>query len=260
MTKRLRCWLVALALGMTMGTAHAATDFTDTWWNPAESGWGVNLTQQNHFIFATFYLYGPNGSPVWYTAQLQRDGTGDHFIGPVYKVEGTWFGAPVWQAPLVQPAGTATFTAQSAYAGTLSYSVDGLQVVKTIERQTMVPINIAGSYRGSVAATRTGCEANGHFTDFVELEVLHSPANGNLRITQFSAFDGLLVCRMEGVAVQIGKLLLSDPASFVCPDFGWNSPARIYNIRRTSTGFEAQYVSSDNGCIETGDIAGVFYR
>lgn len=261
MIRTLGCLLGAIVLGTTLTAAHAATDYTDTWWNPAEPGWGINLTQQNHFVFGTFYLYAPDGKATWFTAQMLRDGTADRFSGPLYRVQGTWFGAPVWQGNQIAQSGTATFTATSAYEGTLAYSVDGLQITRNVQRQTLVPVSIAGSYRGAVAGTRSGCESNGKFTDFVDLEVLHSPATGTLRISQYSASTGRLVCRMEGTAIQSGKLLLADGASYSCPDTGWDKPARIYNIRPTTAGFEAQWFSDGgNGCSENGDMSGVFYR
>jgi hypothetical protein len=94
--------------------AEASTD-TDIWFNPAESGWGVNFAQSDDFIFATFFIYGTSGAPVWYTAHLRRD-INEVFSGPVYATTGTWFGAPVF--PPVPPSdavdvGDATFTATS---------------------------------------------------------------------------------------------------------------------------------------------------
>ena len=32
-----------------------APDISGLWWNPVESGWGVNLIQQGSTIFATFF-------------------------------------------------------------------------------------------------------------------------------------------------------------------------------------------------------------
>ena len=45
-------------------------DYTDNWYVPAESGWGVNLTQTDNFIFATFFIYDADKKPTWYTAHL----------------------------------------------------------------------------------------------------------------------------------------------------------------------------------------------
>src|SRR5438067_736656 len=39
-------WKRLLAIALVAITFRAyATDFTDIWWNPAESGWGVNMAQ-----------------------------------------------------------------------------------------------------------------------------------------------------------------------------------------------------------------------
>ena len=56
--------LPAAALAAVSFAAHA-TDYTDIWWNPAESGWGVNIVRSNTFIFATFFGYGPGNVPAW---------------------------------------------------------------------------------------------------------------------------------------------------------------------------------------------------
>jgi hypothetical protein len=64
-------WLLVLAFA----PAAAATDFTDIWFIPQESGWGVNIVQSDSFLFATFFIYGSDKAPTWYTALLTFDGT-----------------------------------------------------------------------------------------------------------------------------------------------------------------------------------------
>jgi hypothetical protein len=264
MIVRLLRALVASVLVVVASPLYAATDYTDTWWNPSEAGWGVNLTQQADVIYATFYVYGQDRKATWYAAAMFRDGGDERFIGDLYQFTGTWLGAPVWQGndPGVK-VGTATFTAGSANVGTLAYNVGGASVTKLIERIVLAAVNVAGSYRGAAAGTRSGCAAGGnlHFTDAVDIEIQHSPTTREIRISQYSVTSGLLICRMEGTTVQFGKLLLVDNASYVCPDAAWNSPARIYNLRPTPTGFEAQWFSNaSGGCTESGDLSGVRYR
>ena len=144
--------LLALACAVVL-PARASADYTDIWYNPAESGWGVNFAQNDRFIFATFFIYGPNGAPVWYTAQLSRT-TSDVYTGPVYVTSGTWFGAETF--PPVPPSsvvavGDATFTASSDVRGTLRYRIDTVTVTKTIERQTLVPVSVDEIYIGGEA-------------------------------------------------------------------------------------------------------------
>ncbi len=111
----------------------------------------------------------------------------------------------------------------------------------------MVGLSVAGDYRGAVAGTRSGCSVNGRFTDLIDFLVLHSPTTGEIRIDQYNANTGVRVCRMEGKARQLGKLLLVEDASYDCGASWSEKRARIYNLRRTPTGFEGQWFSDGGG-------------
>ena len=69
-------YFAALAAGLVIsGSAMAqnlGTVFTDLWWIPAESGWGVTIDHQQNFMFLTFFIYRADGSPYWVTALLQQ--------------------------------------------------------------------------------------------------------------------------------------------------------------------------------------------
>ena len=52
-------------LAQSLGTA-----FSDLWWNPAESGWGVTIDHQQDVMFLTFFIYRNDGSPYWVTSLL----------------------------------------------------------------------------------------------------------------------------------------------------------------------------------------------
>jgi len=245
-------------------TADAATDYTDSWWaaGGAEDGWGVNFTQQKDFIFGTLFVYGQDGKATWLTAQMSRDGIGEVFKGGLYRASGTWYGSPTWNGYQIVQVGSATFTASSAYDGELVYTVDGATITKRIERLKLVDISVAGDYRGAAAGTRSGCGANGGtFTDPVDFLVLHSTTTGEIRIDQYSISTGARICRMEGAARQQGKLLLVEDAAYDCGAQWSNKRARVYNLRRTPTGFEGQWFSDGGGgCTESGDFSGVTYR
>jgi len=66
----LRSLAAVFALSFALIRPAAATDYTDIWWNPSESGWGVNIAQNGNFIFATFFVYAPGNAPTWVTGQL----------------------------------------------------------------------------------------------------------------------------------------------------------------------------------------------
>src|SRR5512139_1227954 len=85
---------VALGGTTAVGSTYS-TEITDMWFNPAESGWGVNITLQREVAFMTFFVYDASQSPVWYTAELRPLGSAPFtWSGPLYATRGPWFGGP----------------------------------------------------------------------------------------------------------------------------------------------------------------------
>ncbi|HZZ94177.1 MAG TPA: hypothetical protein VFE23_16575 [Usitatibacter sp.] len=139
-------------------------DYTDLWYNPAESGWGANVVQQGSTLFVTFFVYGPNGQPTWYVASgaTQSGGsTSGTFTGTLYQTTGPYFGAGSFDPASVgvTQVGQMTFnaSASSASAATLTYTVNGTQVSKNVQRQTFAGDNIAGTYLGASMGTWSSC-------------------------------------------------------------------------------------------------------
>jgi hypothetical protein len=113
----------------------SATNYQDLWWNPAESGWGLNLTHQGNTIFATLFTYASDNRDMWLVASgLRRQGNGS-FIGDLYRTSGPAFNAPAWTAPAANVVGNMTLAFSSGTQGTVTYSVGGVPVTKAIERQ-----------------------------------------------------------------------------------------------------------------------------
>lgn len=249
-----------LAIVLTLASAlpaRAATDYTDIWWDVGgrEPGWGINLAQNANFIFATFFVFNTAGAPTWYTAQLTRT-VGETFVGTLSVASGgAWFGAPSWMVPTIVPVGTAAFVANSAFQGTLTYTVDTVNVVKTIERTPLVTVDPSGIYYGAVTARRDGSCATTYF-DSVQLMLTQTGAPGVVRIDQLSTVDGSLVCRMEGTGVQYGGIIDIPDASYVCPGV-LSGAAHVIGLRPTATGFEARWFTDfGGGCTETGNMTG----
>ena len=112
---------------------------TSLWWNPSESGWGLNLNQQGATIFATLFTYDASRAPRWYVMSGGRMGTdGVTYTGDLYRTTGPAFNAnpftPIGAANVTR-VGTMTLTFNEANVATLRYTVDGVQVVKTVQRQ-----------------------------------------------------------------------------------------------------------------------------
>jgi hypothetical protein len=250
--------LVVLACAIAL-PARASTDYTDIWYNPAESGWGVNFAQNDKFIFATFFIYGPSGAPVWYTAQLARTSS-DVFSGPVYVTSGTWFGAgtfPPVPPSAVVPVGDATFTATSDVRGTLRYRIDTVSVTKTIERQTLTKISVDDLYLGATVVEYSSCTSASTARVPVQVAITQSGAPGTVRVELLATTNGALICRLEGSGTQYGKVLRVPSASYQCAT-GLSTTAEISTLRPLDDGIELHWRADlGGGCVERGRVAAV---
>jgi hypothetical protein len=119
----------------TTGDRSAATNYQDLWWNPAEPGWGVNVTHQGNIIFATLFTYDASGQGKWYVlANGAKTGTGT-YSGTLFSTAAAAFNASPWIAATSTSVGTMSFAFTSGNAGTLTYSVNGVNVTKSIQRE-----------------------------------------------------------------------------------------------------------------------------
>jgi hypothetical protein len=120
----------------TSGSRLAATNYQDLWWNPNESGWGINFTQQGSIIFATLFTYGSSGKGMWLVASMPKQADGS-FSGDLLRTTGPMFNTVPWSPTAVSStkAGTMRVAFTNGTAGTLTYSVDNANVSKSIQRQ-----------------------------------------------------------------------------------------------------------------------------
>jgi alpha-tubulin suppressor-like RCC1 family protein len=117
------------------GGTIPGVDYTDLWWNPGESGWGMVMAQQGTNIFLAWYVYDNSGRPMWYVAS-NCTVSGAGCTGTLYRTTGPPFG-PTFNSSAVQAfaVGSATLTFSDANNGTLSYTVSGVSGSKAITRQ-----------------------------------------------------------------------------------------------------------------------------
>ena len=79
-----------LILLFSCAAPAAAVDYSDIWFIPAESGWGVNFIQNDLVIYATLFVYAENGAPTWYGGILNEDAAGKFQWQPVQR-DGSFF-------------------------------------------------------------------------------------------------------------------------------------------------------------------------
>ena len=255
-----------LAASLMHAVPARADDFTDIWWaGPSEDGWGVNLIQSNDFIFATFFVYGPAPakSPIWYAGNLTRAVNGS-FTGGLYQTTGSGFGVP-WNPSdhTATQVGTVTFTPIDSTSATLSYTVNGVLVTKSIVRQTLTPIPLGGTYYGTAVVVHSGCSTSTNngtvLTDFDA--VVSQNTTGQLQIDFLYA--GTENCTLAGTYTQQGTLFRVPVASYVCKSGTTttvDTTATIYEMKSTNIGLEGRWFAPNvgGGCIEDAKFATVF--
>ena len=107
----------------------------DLWWNPAESGWGLNLTQQGATLFATLFTYDANGKGLWLVMSSGTPSGTNGYSGALYQTSGPAFNASPWVPATAQQVGTMTVSFTDGDDGTLQYTYNGVSVSKSITRQ-----------------------------------------------------------------------------------------------------------------------------
>lgn len=126
----------------------AATNYQDLWWaSPpgSESGWGVNLTHQGDTIFATWFTYDHDRTPMWLVATAPKTAPRT-YAGTLYRLTGPPFNAvpfPSIGSPggaTGTPVGTATFTFSDGNTGTFAYTVNAEAQTKNITRELFHPL------------------------------------------------------------------------------------------------------------------------
>ena len=110
--------------------------YTALWYNEAESGWGVTVTQQTDISFVTIFTYDENGLPIWYVASNCAD-QGNGCSGELYEITGGSAMTDQWkglQNP-VKKVGEVTFEFTSIDTGIMNFTISGIAGSKAISRQ-----------------------------------------------------------------------------------------------------------------------------
>ncbi len=125
----------AAACFPTTESRATTTNYQDLWWNPAESGWGINLAHQDNTVFATLFTYDSSGRDLWLVMSAgSRQGDGS-YLGDLYRTAGPVFNASPFTGVTTATVGTMRLSFSDGNNGTLSYTYNGIAVTKAITRQ-----------------------------------------------------------------------------------------------------------------------------
>jgi hypothetical protein len=233
------------------------TDFSDLWWNPNESGWGVNMAHEGEVIFMTLFVYGTGNQAKWYVGPAVSDQVGmvpTTFKGAIYETTGSALGSAFDPASVTRRAvGSATIEFLGVSDAILTYDVDGVVSTKQIQRQTFRTNSLDGYYIGATIGVASECgAANGNFARNSLFAVSH--VGSAIRIESFSS--GVTGCNFSGTYVQRGRMG-SFAGPIACPD-GKRGTIAAFEIEAGDLSFVARYTAHfDGGCSETGRMGGL---
>lgn len=264
-TARMVLAVMALAIVVNPMPALAtafSTDQSDLWWNPSESGWGIQFIQRGRVIFATMYAYDADGNPTWYSATLYPvAGVLLIWSGDLYETSGPWYGTTPFNSSLVayRKVGTMNWNGQIVETGLLNYTVDGVGVTKNLTRLFAGYDNFSGTYVGAVHSMAGDCadsSLNGRAEYVATLDVIQNGSD----ITLSTSSQGGLTCSFSGTLIQGGQFGLVD-GTYQCN----SGEIGNFRISEMNVGFNflsARISTESNslGCKSDGYLGGIRHR
>ncbi|HEX4331685.1 MAG TPA: hypothetical protein VH040_06085, partial [Usitatibacter sp.] len=282
--------LLALVLAACAGSAYSSAgslspDPTGLWFDSAHSGWGLDVVQQGDTAFAVLFTYDTSHKPAWFVASNLVSGSADVFpqspvmTGTLYRTTGPAFSSAAFDphAVGVTPVGDLQISYGASAASTrqlsLSYSVDGVQVSKTLQAQTWSSSaqDLAGDYAGQFFLTGTSdspaqCPAPGTILTAPTQPNTFSVGANNGRATISWSSDASVGCTMDGGYSRDGQIA-NLAGAFACatappasnPSTG--DPMVVSDIVAGSAGISGaarlQHEISGGVCSYTGTFGGV---
>lgn len=243
------CACVALA---AQCASTFSSDATDLWWNPDESGWGVNVTQQGNEIVATLFVYSADGKAHWFVAPAAASSASHPvFTGALYETTGPVFSTSFNpNLVTVRQVGTLSFDYTPPNSARLTYSVDGATVTKSVVRQTWsAPTLQTGYHIWRTVRGPTGCTIGS-----ISETMVVSQSGSSVNIQLFGG-GNTPRCTMNGTIQQNGRMA-SITGTATCN--GSTGPFAFTDMEIGIHGFTARYDGQDlNGCVLSGHVGGV---
>lgn len=235
------------------GTLSDVSNFSDGWWVPAESGWGINILQQGNSLVLLFYIFDDDKNPVWFRGVTSKTADGD-FRGTVFLDTGTSY-RDVNFGPIPSPSesvGQVRFQPTSLYDGVLTYTIGTTTASKTMTRIAFAPENFSAVHASSVAAKISSCgEKTGNMNGNLQTEAVVSGDSASMTLR-----SGDMTCVVSGPFTQRGKLGQIAGGTYSCTD-GSQGAANVDGWESTGGSFSAIISTSSGTCTEWGQIAGV---
>lgn len=128
--------LTVAADAFSTSSGYSAYDFTDLWWNPNESGWGISIHSKRQNLFAAWFVYDSTGKPTWYTLQMGTWLAPNKYSGRIFATRADPnSGVGPMSSLVVTEVGTGTILFNGFDQAVFSYVIDGKENSKSIMRE-----------------------------------------------------------------------------------------------------------------------------
>lgn len=126
-----------LLMSIGSSSVYGQSNYSDLWWTPTESGWGLSLSHHNDQMFGVLYIYDLDGSPTWFTIPGGTFSSDQKsFRGDIYRTTGPrpdqTFDISRVQSTKV---GSASIVFGDANNAILDYTLNDVVLRKAITRQ-----------------------------------------------------------------------------------------------------------------------------
>ncbi len=240
--------------------SHAANNYQDWWWNPAQSGMGLNIGQQNDTIFVAWFNYGDDTKASFLT--MGGVLSGNTLTGPLLRNTGPVPG-PNYNPGLVKQTtvGTATITFNSNNDATLTYSYDNKGGSMALQRFTFANPNPNQTWTVIETITQSGC-ANASMNGSMTTNSIQKGQRGTgskVTLTRTN-LDGSNMCISTLTSQPIGSRWTGS-GTMTCDD-GTTSNISIDDLAAQADYITASYTISGmpgalSSCVRKGFMAGV---
>ena len=237
--------MTSFLFSLLLGRAEA-TVYQDFWWNPAMSGMGWNVSQQNNTVVMAWFHYDEDGKASFLTLTGALDST--KVKGMLYRSTGmppqSTYNPAVTKTT---PVGTAELEFTTSNSAVFTYNYDGKSGRIDLERFSFSTPNVTGRYTGAFSETFT-CGSSLREQGPFNIQIFHNPGNGSLNFVA----EG---CELKGAYIPTGGT--GRIVGKMSCDGKSNEDFEAYAINKTNFSLSMRFRTAYGSCTSSGTISAI---
>jgi hypothetical protein len=242
-----------LAIGCSV--AASAADFTDSWRDPADPGWGLSLVQDQATLTVGLFVHDSQGQPRWYSGALREAEGGADYRGDLFEVTRTG------GAQQTVRVGELSFQPGSDGRAEVDYRIGTAERHAQVQRLAFAQDRLEGLFFAAMLPGYDGCPQDFHGLRVFESGVMSvercdgtacvndPPATRDRTPIHMIFADGTQnICSIDGSFTRYGTSG-GMRGTYQCSDGGAGN-IEMKDIEFTSVGFQARFTAQHPQCRE----------